>query len=74
MLVKVKVVATNATKEEVLEIDGILEVKTKEKPINNKVNEKLVSIISKRFGVPKTLVTLIKGKKDKKKLFIVLNR
>lgn len=39
-----------------------------ESPIENKVNDRLIKIISKQFKVPKTKIKIAKGQKSKHKI------
>ena len=69
MLIKVKVFP-NSKKEEVIKKgEDSLEIKVKEKPINNQANFALFKLLSKYFQVPVSSVRLVRGARRKNKIF-----
>ncbi len=67
MLVKVKVFS-GSKKNKIVEKDG-LEIHVKENPIQNKANEQSIKMLTKHFNISEKQVKLIKGFKQKNKVF-----
>lgn len=63
MRIKIKVIP-NADKDEVIEEDGILVVKTKNPPIKYKANRAVIKLLTKRFNAR---VKIVSGHKNKEK-------
>jgi len=63
MRIKIKVIP-NADKDEVIEEDGILVVKTKNPPIKDKANRAVIKLLTKRFNAR---VKIVSGHKNKEK-------
>ena len=69
MLIRVKVFA-GEKKNEILKKGGnSFEIKTKEKAENNKANKAVVSILADYFKLPCSCFWLIKGRKERNKIF-----
>jgi hypothetical protein len=69
MLIKVKVFP-NSKKEEVRKkSEDSFEIKVQAKPIRGEANEAVVNILSSFLKVPKSNVKLIKGFKQRNKIF-----
>ena len=69
MRIKVKI-HPNSSQEKIEKKDEQYEVWLKEKPIDNKANEKLIKILSKHF---KRKVEIVRGLKSKEKVIEVKN-
>lgn len=64
--VKVK---TNSKKQQIIEEpDGSLTVYLKSAPIDGKANKELVKLLAKKFGVPKSDITIQNGLSSRYKL------
>jgi hypothetical protein len=74
MFLKVKVFPYSK-KEEIIKTEDskTLEVRVKEKPINNQANKRLVLILSQYFKVPLSGVKLIRGARRRNKIFEIKN-
>ncbi len=69
MLIKVKVFP-NSKKEEIIEkSENSFEVKVKEKPIMGKANGGVIKILSEFFEIPESKIKLIRGFKQRNKIF-----
>lgn len=74
MLLKIKVFPCSKKEEIIKTEDGkALEVRVKEKPINNQANKRLVLILSQYFKVPLSMVKLVKGARKRNKIFEIKN-
>lgn len=64
--VKVK---TNSKKQQIIEEpDGSLTVYLKSSPIDGKANKELIELLAKKFGVPKSDITIQNGLSSRYKL------
>ena len=72
MFIKVKVIS-GSKKEDINKksVDSF-EIKIKEKPEKGQANKAVISVLSEYFNIPKNKVRLIKGPKQKNKIFEVL--
>jgi len=71
MLIKVKVFP-GAKKEEVIKkSENSFEIKIKEKPIKGQANKRVFEILSSYFKIPKSKIRLIKGFKQRNKIFAI---
>jgi len=70
--VKVKVFPGSKKQEIIEKSKSSLEVKVKEKPIQGRVNKELVFLLSSYFDVPQSKVKLIKGFRQRNKIFKIL--
>jgi len=69
MLIKVKVFP-NSKKEEIAEkSEDSFEVKVKEKPERGLANRATIKILSSYFKIPESKIRLIKGFKERNKIF-----
>jgi uncharacterized protein (TIGR00251 family) len=74
MLLKVKVFPCSKKEEIIKTEDGkVLEVRVKEKPINNQANKRLFLVLSQYFKVPLSGVKLIRGARKRNKIFEIKN-
>ena len=66
----------NSSKNELILEDEFIKVKITAQPIENKANKALIEYLAKKFKLPKTSVSIIKGKtsKDKTLLFSVAEK
>jgi len=72
MLIKVKVFP-NSKKEEIIEKSkDSFEIKVKEKPIRGLANKAVINVLSLYFKVPASKVRLVKGFKEKNKIFEIV--
>ncbi len=72
MLIKVKVFP-NFKKEEIIKkSEDSFEIKVKEKPISGKANKRVIEILSLYFKTPQSKMRLIKGFKERNKIFEIL--
>ena len=62
-------VVTGSSENRVVEIDGAYKVWVSEPPEDGKANKKVIQLLAKYFGVSKSSVSIVKGVKNKKKLF-----
>ncbi|BDC35659.1 MAG: DUF167 domain-containing protein [Candidatus Methanoliparum thermophilum] len=70
MRIKVKVI-TNADKDEIVEKDDILVVKTKNPPIKDKANRAVIKLLTKHFNAR---VKIVSGHKNREKWIEVEER
>ena len=62
---------TGSSKRIVLEKNGVYHVYTPKKPIKGEANKDIIKILSEKFEVPKSSISLIKGDKSKNKVFSI---
>ena len=69
MLIKVRVF-TNSKKEEIIKKrkDSFV-IKVKEKPIEGRANDRIISLLAFYFHIPRERIRLIKGGKMRNKIF-----
>lgn len=70
LLIKVKIVP-NASKNDIIIEDNVIKVKVTAQPIENKANKALVEVISKKIGIPKTSIEIVKGLTSKEKTLLI---
>ena len=75
LIVRLKIVPNSSKNELILE-DEFIKVKITAQPIENKANKALIEYLAKKFKLPKTSVSIIKGEtsKDKTLLFSVAEK
>ena len=73
-IIKIRV-SPNASKSEITEIlaDGTIKIKLKAPPIDGKANNELIKFLSKEWEIPKTNITITKGKTSKNKIILINN-
>ncbi len=72
MLIRVKVFS-GSKKEEVIEkSENSFEVKIREKPERGEANKRLVLVLASYFKIPKSKIRLIKGFKQRTKIFEIV--
>ena len=72
MLIKIKTYPQARKEKIVQKTENSFEVFVKEKPEQGRVNQKLKQILAKHFGLAETKVKLIKGHKQRSKIFKIL--
>lgn len=58
----------NSSCESILEVDGELVVRVKEKPVGGNANQKVIKLLSKHFNVPQNQIKILLGKTGREKL------
>jgi len=72
MFIRVKVFP-GSKKEEVIEkSENSFEVKIREKPERGEANKRLILVLASRFKIPKSKIRLIKGFKQRTKIFEIV--
>ncbi len=69
MLIKVKVFPASKKEKIIKKKEDSFEVKVKEKPIRGEANKAVIDILSNFFNVSRNKVKLIKGFKQRNKIF-----
>jgi len=69
MFIKVKVFPDSKKDEIVKKADDRFEIKVKEKAKNGLANKKVIEILSKYLNVPEEKLILIRGAKQRNKIF-----
>lgn len=69
MFIKVKVFPGSKKEEVKKKKADALEIRVKEEAENNMANKKVVEILAEHFGAPKNKIRLIKGAKQRSKIF-----
>lgn len=68
MIIKVKVI-TKSSQNKVVGFEGdVLKVKCTAAPEKGKANAAVIALLSKHFKVPKRAITILKGKKEPRKI------
>lgn len=70
---KISVLAKPNSKKESVEVqaDGSIVVRVNAPPTEGKANERVIELLAKHFGRPKSAIQLISGPRSKKKIFQV---
>ncbi|MEO0253793.1 MAG: DUF167 domain-containing protein [candidate division WOR-3 bacterium] len=69
MIIRVKVF-TESKRDEIFKIsENSFEIKVREKPIKGEANKKVIKILSDYFKVPESKIRIIKGFKERNKIF-----
>lgn len=71
MLIKVKVFPDFGDEEVIKKSEGSFEVYVKEKPIRGLANEAVMRALSIYLNIPRVKIRLIKGFKERNKIFAV---
>lgn len=69
MLIKVKAFPGVKKEEIIRKSEDSFEIKVKEKPIMGLANKRIIAILSFYFKIPESKIRLIKGAKQKNKIF-----
>ena len=73
MIINVKVIP-KSSQNKVLGFEGeVLKVRCTAVPKKGKANDSVIKLLSKHFKVPKSSITLIKGKTSSLKIFEILD-
>ena len=72
MLIKVKVLPNSKKEEIIKKSDDSFEIKVKEKPIKNLANKAVIGTLSLCFKIPASKIKLVKGFKQRNKIFEIL--
>jgi len=69
MLIKVKVFPNSKKEEVIKKSENSFEVKVKAKPEKGMANKEVVKLLSVYFKIPESKIRLIKGFKERNKIF-----
>jgi len=69
MLLKVKVFPCAKKERVVKKTDDAFEIETKEKPERGQANKRVVELLSSYLSVPEQRIRLVKGAKERNKIF-----
>jgi len=73
MLIKVKVFPNSKREEVIKKSEDSFEVKVKEKPEKGRANRGVVRVLGSYFKIPESKIRLIKGFKQRNKIFEIVN-
>jgi len=73
MLIKVKVFPDSKEEKIVKKRGDSFEVMVKEKPIGGEANRGVIDALAKFFNIPKNKIRLIKGFKQRNKIFEIIS-
>ncbi len=69
MLIKVKVFPGSKKEEITKKSEDSFEIKIKERPIKGLANKEVIKILASSFNIPESNIRLIKGFKQRNKIF-----
>ena len=69
ILIKVKVFPNSRKEEIIKKSKDSFKIKVKEKPKMGKANKAVIKLLSKFFKIPQSKIRLIKGSKERNKIF-----
>jgi len=72
MLIKVKVFPGSKKEEIIKKSEDVFEIRVKEKPERGMANRGVVRILSAYFNIPESKLRLIKGFKERNKIFKII--
>jgi len=72
MFLKVKVLPNEKEEEIIKKAEDRFEIKVKEKPENGLANQRVIKLLSSYFNLPKNKIRLIKGAKERNKIFEII--
>ncbi len=72
MLIKVKVFPGSKQEKIIKKTEDSFEVRIKQKPIQGQANQAVINVLSLYFNVPNKRIKLVKGFKQRNKLFKIL--
>jgi hypothetical protein len=72
MFLKVKVLPNEKEEEIIKKAEDRFEIKVKEKPENGLANQRVIELLSSYFNLPKNKIMLIKGAKERNKIFEII--
>ena len=67
MRIELKVIP-KSSRQEIVEQDGVLKVYVKAAPDKGKANKSVIDLISKKYGVSKSSVSIVLGETSRKKI------
>ena len=73
MLIKVKAFPNSKTEEIIKKAEDSFDVKVKEKPVMGQANRAIIAVLAGYFKIPQNKIRLVKGFKDRNKIFDILN-
>ncbi len=73
MLIRVKVFPNSKKEEIIKKSNGSFRAFVKEKPIKGLANRRVIEVLARHFNVPQSKIRLIKGFKQRNKIFGVSN-
>ncbi len=69
MIIRVKVFPDSKRNEIIKISENSFEIKVREKPVKGEANKKVIKILSDYFKVPESKIRIIKGFKERNKIF-----
>ncbi len=69
MLIKVKVFPNSKNEEIIKKSENAFEIFVKEKPLEGRANKAVVKALALYFKIPESKIRLVKGAKQKNKIF-----
>ena len=69
MLIKVKVFPSSKEEEIIKKSEDSFEIKVKEKPIKGLANKEIIKVLTSYFNISKSNIRLIKGFRQRNKIF-----
>jgi len=66
-VISVKVIPRSSKSEIAGVFDGALKVRLNAPPVDGEANKELIKLLSKRFGVPKSAVSIVRGENTRLK-------
>ena len=70
ILLSLKIVP-NSSRNDIVFEEGFIKVKITAQPIEGKANKALIEFLAKRFKIPKTSITIVKGEVSKEKTLFI---
>jgi len=68
MQINVKVKPNSKEQKIIEEVDGSLTIRLKSPPVDGKANQELIKVLSKKFDVPKSYISIKSGASSRQKL------
>lgn len=65
--IKVKIIP-RSSQNKIIEEEGYLKIKLTAPPVEGKANKALIAFLSKEWGLPKSKITIVRGKTSKNKI------
>lgn len=69
-LLEIKVIP-NASKNELIKTETGYKARIQSAPVDDKANEALIKMLAKKFNIPKSYVSIIKGRTSRNKLISI---
>ena len=64
-------ISPNASKNDIIKSEELTKVKITAQPIDGKANKALIEFLSKKFKIPKTSFSIVRGETSKEKTILV---